>query len=315
MIWLRYIALASIAIVLGGCEAIGFHDLPTEQVDAQYISSESSFIDVNGNNVHYRIEGNRSGPALVLVHGFTSSLHTWDGWVEELKSDYLILRFDVPGFGLTGPMPDAHDFSADYMCNIVEQLTKKLGITQFSIAGNSMGGYIAWNYALRFPEKIEHLIVVDPMSYPQKLPPEIRAIGRPVGGALAKRETTENMVSRSVASAYGDPENIQPGVEQRYFDLYMREGNRAAAARIARKMARLANSGYVNLGISEISVPTLVMWGEKDTITPFELIKYWQRDLPHATYITYPELGHVPMEEDATRTARDLRNYLHGSRG
>ena len=99
------------------------------------------------------------------------------------------------------------------------------------------------------------------------------------------------------------------------FTASMREGNRASAARIARKMARLANSGYVNLGISEISVPTLVMWGEKDTITPFELIKYWQRDLPHAAYITYPELGHVPMEEDPTRTARDLRNYLHGYSG
>ena len=315
MTWLRCIALASIAIVLGGCGDIGFHDLPAEQVDAQYIRSESSFIDINGNNVHYLIEGNRSGPALVLVHGFTASLHTWDGWVEELKSDYLILRFDVPGFGLTGPMPDAHDFSADYMCNIVEQLTKSLGITAFSIAGNSMGGYIAWNYAWRFPEKVEHLIVVDPMSYPQRLPPEIRAIARPVGGAIATRVTTENMVSKSVAGAYGDPENIQPGVEQRYFDLFMREGNRASAARIARKMARLANSGYVNLGISEISVPTLVMWGEKDTITPFELIKYWQRDLPHAAYITYPELGHVPMEEDPTRTAQDLRNYLHGASG
>jgi pimeloyl-ACP methyl ester carboxylesterase len=313
--WLRCIALVSVAIVLGGCEAIGFHDLSAEQVDAQYIRSESSFVDINGNNVHYLIEGNRSRPALVLVHGFTASLHTWDGWAEELKSNYLILRFDVPGFGLTGPMPDAHDFSADYMCNIVEQLTKSLGITHFSIAGNSMGGYIAWNYAWRFPEKVEHLIVVDPMSYPQKLPPEIRAIARPVGGAIAKRVTTENMVSKSVAGAYGDPENIQPGVERRYFDLFMREGNRASAARIARKMARLADSGYVNLGISEISVPTLVMWGEKDTITPFQLIKYWQRDLPDATYITYPELGHVPMEEDPARTARDLRNYLHRPRG
>ena len=66
----------------------------------------------------------------------------------------------------------------------------------------------------------------------------------------------------------------------------------------------------MSLGITEISVPTLVMWGEKDTITPFELIENWQRDLPDATYITYPELGHVPMEEAPVQTARDLRDYL-----
>jgi pimeloyl-ACP methyl ester carboxylesterase len=137
--------------------------------------------------------------------------------VDELKDDYLILRFDAPGFGLTGPMPDAHDFSADYMCNIVEQLTKELGITRFNIAGNSMGGYIAWNYAWRYPEKVEHLIVVDPMSYQQKLPAEIRVISRPVGGAIAKRVTTENMLGKSLAGAYGDPDNIQPGVEKTLF--------------------------------------------------------------------------------------------------
>ena len=308
--WYRTLVLAAAVVILTACTGMGFRDLPADQVDAQYLLPKSSFLEINGNNVHYLLEGNSKGPVLVLIHGFTASLHTWDGWVNELKDEFLILRFDVPGFGLSGPMPDAHDFSADYMCNILEQLTKQLGIERFTVAGNSMGGYIAWNYAWRFPEKVEHLVVVDPMSYPQKLPAEIRAISRPVGGAVAKRVTTRNMVSNSVAGAYGDPENIQPGVEQRYFDLFMREGNRASAVRIARKMARLADSGYVSLGISEISVPTLVMWGEQDTVTPFELIENWRQDLPGATYITYPDLGHIPMEEDPARTAADLRAYL-----
>lgn len=306
----RLYILAFCAAIVAGCSSMGMRDVPAEQVDNQYLLPKSSFTQINGNIVHYLLEGRKDGPVLVLVHGFTASLHTWDGWVKELKTDYLVLRFDVPGFGLTGPMPDAHDFSADYMCNIVEQLTKGLGITRFSIAGNSMGGYIAWNYAWRFPEKVDHLIVVDPMSYPQRLPAEIRAMSRPVGGAVARRVTTPGMVSSSVVGAYGDPENIQPGVEQRYFDLLMREGNRASATRTARKMARLANSDYLSLGINEITVPTLVMWGEKDTITPFELMENWRRDLPDATYITYLELGHVPMEEDPVRTAADLRTYL-----
>ncbi|NCF17260.1 MAG: alpha/beta fold hydrolase [Haliea sp.] len=312
MNWFRLGLLAATLAILAACTSMGFRDLPAEKVDDQYLLPKSSFTEINGNNVHYLLEGKKDAPVLVLVHGFTASLHTWDGWVKELSEDYLILRFDVPGFGLTGPMPDAHDFSADYMCNIVEQLTKRLGITRFSIAGNSMGGYIAWNYAWRFPEKVEHLIVVDPMSYPQRLPAEIRAMSRPIGGAVARRVTTPGMVSSGIAGAYGDPENIQPGVEQRYFDLFMREGNRASAARIARKMARLADSDYLSLGISEISVPALVMWGEKDTITPFELIEHWRRDLPDATYVTYPELGHIPMEEDPVRTSEDLRAYLLG---
>ena len=311
--WFRTLILASAVFILTACTGMGLSDLPAGQVDPQYLLPKSSFLEIIGNNVHYLLEGNRSAPVLVLIHGFTASLHTWDDWADELKDDFLILRFDVPGFGLSGPMPAAHDFSADYMCNIVEQLTKRLGINRFTVAGNSMGGYIAWNYAWRFPEKVEHLVVVDPMSYPQRLPAEIRAISRPVGGAVAKRVTTRNMVSNSVASAYGDPENIQPGVEQRYFDLFMREGNRGSAVRIARKMARLSDSGYVSLGINEISVPTLVMWGEQDRITPFELIENWRQDLPDATYITYPDLGHVPMEEDPARTAADLRAYMRAS--
>jgi pimeloyl-ACP methyl ester carboxylesterase len=282
MNWFRLGLLAATLAILAACTSMGFRDLPAEKVDDQYLLPKSSFTEINGNNVHYLLEGKKDAPVLVLVHGFTASLHTWDGWVKELR------------------------------CNIVEQLTKRLGITRFSIAGNSMGGYIAWNYAWRFPEKVEHLIVVDPMSYPQRLPAEIRAMSRPIGGAVARRVTTPGMVSSGIAGAYGDPENIQPGVEQRYFDLFMREGNRASAARIARKMARLADSDYLSLGISEISVPALVMWGEKDTITPFELIEHWRRDLPDATYVTYPELGHIPMEEDPVRTSEDLRAYLLG---
>ena len=74
--WFRSMFLASAVLILSACTWMGTRDLPADQVDAQYLLPKSSFLEINGNNVHYLLEGNRKAPVLVLVHGFTESLHT-----------------------------------------------------------------------------------------------------------------------------------------------------------------------------------------------------------------------------------------------
>lgn len=144
-----------------GFARLGFGALPLERLKARYGSAESGsrYIELDGFNLHYRDEGRRDKPALVLIHGVVASLHTWDGWVQAFAADYRIIRFDVPGFGLTGPARDGQ-YSAERMIKVFGLLLDYLGVSKASIAGNSLGGYIAWNFALAQPQRVDRKSVV-----------------------------------------------------------------------------------------------------------------------------------------------------------
>ena len=162
------IAIALLAAMGLGRQYMGFVDLAPEVVNSRYANEESQFIQLDGLqqgiNLHYRDEGlstvdNPDAPVLFLLHGIMASLHTWDGWVEELKDDFRIIRIDIPGFGLTGPYADGI-YNIERSVDMLDQLSNKLGIESFFLAGNSMGGYISWNFAVSHPEKVDRLIHV-----------------------------------------------------------------------------------------------------------------------------------------------------------
>jgi pimeloyl-ACP methyl ester carboxylesterase len=87
---------------------------------------------------------------VVLVHGTAASLHTWDDWTDSLKKDYRVIRMDIPAFGLTGPHPDA-DYSIEAYVAFLGQFLDQLDIDSMYLAGNSLGGNIAWNFAASLP--------------------------------------------------------------------------------------------------------------------------------------------------------------------
>src|SRR5206468_1092598 len=112
----------------------------------------------------YRDEG--SGPLVVLVHGTSSSLHTWDGWAAALRDRWRVVRVDLPGFGLTGPSP-ARDYRiAAYVTFVDRFLERVAGGVPCALAGNSLGGNIAWEYALAHPSRVRALVLVDSAGYP-----------------------------------------------------------------------------------------------------------------------------------------------------
>ena len=149
------IALASLLFVV-----LSEADLSVDELKSKYANEKSQYIDVQGMSVHYRIEGNWSAPALVLIHGTAASLHTWDAWVDYLAPHFKIVRFDLPAFGLTGPSP-ARDYSKEAYVEFLNNFTQEIGLTSFHLAGNSLGGDIAWNYAATYPEKVDKLVLVD----------------------------------------------------------------------------------------------------------------------------------------------------------
>jgi pimeloyl-ACP methyl ester carboxylesterase len=281
-------------------------DMSLETLKARWTDKTSRFVDVDGMQVHYRDEG--SGPALVLLHGTSSSLHTWDGWNNALKKSFRVLRLDLPGFGLTGPHPSRNYEISTYV-SFLEHFVGKVGIERFALAGNSLGGTIAWNYAATHPERLSALILIDAGGHAPRSssggPLAFRAVHWPVIPEIMVRLDPRPFVEDGVKKTYGDPGRIRPETIDRYYELTLRPGNREAFVDRMRlpftdETARLR----------AISAPTLVMWGARDQIYPVEIAKLFERDVKGSRAIVYDDLGHIPMEEDAPRTSADAQKFL-----
>jgi pimeloyl-ACP methyl ester carboxylesterase len=274
---------------------------------SKYSVKDDEFITVNNVKIHYKDEGN--GPVLILLHGICSSLYTWDGWVNELKGQYRIIRIDLPGWGLTGPIGnDSTDL--DKMIKLMAALVEKLRIDSFYLAGSSLGGYFSWNYALRYPEQVKKMILIDTVSYPQDPPWFISIAKYRLLSFLPRYIMPKFLITMNVRDVYGDKEKITPQLYDLYFDMAMREGNKSAYMDSFRFMAEESGKDELSKGIDRIKVPVLLMYGEKDRWVPPEHSKLWKRDLPSVECIIYNGIGHVPMEEAPQATARDAAAFF-----
>lgn len=307
--WRRPLALGGLTLVgaVGAGLAWAHHrDLSPEELEPEYAEGEDDFLDVAGMRVHYRDDGPRDAPVLLCLHGTFSSLHTWDGWVEELTDEYRVVRPDLPGHGLTGPHPDDDYTMAAYVA-FVAAFLDELGIEECVVAGNSRGGEIAWQFALDHPERVPALVLVDSMGFPMAFDSPFGIIELPwVPNAIA-RLTPRRLIRRSVRDIYGDPSRVSPELVDRYHDLIRREGNRDAGVELVR---RDVNAVHRHGELADLRVPTLVLWGEEDYLIPPWFGKDFAETLPDAELITYADAGHTPMEEIPERTAADVRRFL-----
>ena len=307
------IAIALLAAMGLGRQYMGFVDLAPEVVNSRYANEESQFIQLDGLqqgiNLHYRDEGlstvdNPDAPVLFLLHGIMASLHTWDGWVEELKDDFRIIRIDIPGFGLTGPYADGI-YNIERSVDMLDQLSNKLGIESFFLAGNSMGGYISWNFAVSHPEKVDRLILLDSAGYAFEKPMLLGLLSTPVLKESLAFVTPKFIVTQTLNEVYGDASRVTDEAVERYHQLMLREGNRTAVVSVLASISNIDNSR-----IKQIKIPTLILWGENDAWIPLEHAQNFADEIGGAKLITYPGIGHIPMEEIPQQTAQDAKEFL-----
>lgn len=297
-----------------GCAALGTINLPPEQLKAKYGTADDRTFEHEGMQVRYRDEG--AGPVVILLHGVCSSLETWDGWVQALKGELRVVRLDIPGFGLTGPARDPSAYSREGAVAFLHAFAAHLGVQRFSIAGNSLGGYIAWTYAVAHPEKVEKLVLLDPVAYHQKMPGLLSFASHPLIRPFARVMMPRRMIEGGIAEAYGDPSRLTAEVKARYFDLAMRAGNKSSYVDVFTVLRRENDSPTLSVDIPRIQAPTLLMFGAKDAWVPPEQIERWRRDLPGLSVVTFEGLGHVPMEEAPAATAEAALRFLRaGDRG
>jgi pimeloyl-ACP methyl ester carboxylesterase len=292
-------------------------DRPVETLVARWAPPPSDFIEVKGQIVHLRDEGPRhtgadSPPPVVLLHGTSASLHTWEGWVQALKGQRRIITLDLPAFGLTGPFSgqyDPADYRGDSYARFVLDVLDQLQLQRVALGGNSLGGEIAWRTALLARERVAQLILVDSAGLPVELgavPLGWWVARTPALSWLAEEVLPRALVAQGLTRVYGHPERIGSELVDRYFELTLREGNRRALG----LRLRQTDLGDASEQLKTLNVPTLILWGGRDQLFPPAVGRRFQASIQGSRLVVFDDLGHVPHEEDPARTVAPVREFL-----
>ena len=293
-------------------------DRSVQSLVARWAPPPSEFIDLNGQLVHLRDVGPRGDAMpLVLLHGTSASLHTWEGWSRALQSQHRVISFDLPGFGLTGPWSGRYaswSYRGDDFARFVLELLDHLQVKRFAIAGNSLGGEVAWRVASLAPDRVQRLVLVDAAGYelnPESVPIGFRLASLPVANRLFEWLLPRGIVEASVRNVYGDANKVTPQLVDRYFELTLREGNRGAL--VQRFQAQALDQLGVDANVTRIRalrVPTLVIWGGRDRLIPPPMAQRFHADIAGSRLVVFDSLGHVPHEESPIATAGALQSFL-----
>jgi pimeloyl-ACP methyl ester carboxylesterase len=292
-------------------------DTDAAEMRAKYGGPPSQFVDIGGGvTVHLRDEGPRDAPAIVLLHGSNADLHTWEPWAAALKGQYRVVRFDQVGHGLTGPDPQ-HDYSrANYTADILE-VADKLGLEQFILGGNSMGGKHALAFAVAHPERVKGLVLVDGSGGPMlkrdkaKEDEDSGNIGFTIAqtpgiNLLVEQITPRSLIAQSLEQSVSVKSVVTPAAVDRYWELLRYPGNRRATL----KRFSQPYDPLKEAEIAAVTTPTLILWGEEDRLIPVEAGRWLAKTMPNAALVTYPKIGHLPQEEAVEATLADLQPWL-----
>jgi pimeloyl-ACP methyl ester carboxylesterase len=291
-------------------------DIPRAVLADKYAGGASDFIELpSGARAHFRMQGNAEGPTLVLLHGSNASLHTWQGWVDALEADHFIVTVDLPGHGLTGGTP-ADDYTYDGMVAFVKELADTLNLSGFILGGNSMGGAVTLSYALAHPGDLRAIILVDAAGVSAPEETKVKT-DRPLAFDLAGRWYTdwilENITPRAfvregLEKSVGDTGMITDAMIDRYWELGRHPGNRRATG----KRFAWYRDKRASLPVEDITLPTLILWGEEDRLVPLEGGVLVRERIKGSVTNSYPNVGHIPMEEIPAITATAVRSFIAG---
>ncbi|MEZ5920668.1 MAG: alpha/beta hydrolase [Parvularculaceae bacterium] len=290
-------------------------DTNREDMIAKYGGPHAMFAQgADGLRVHWRDEGCRDCPAIILIHGSNASLHTWTLLVKRLGGEYRIITYDQPGHGLTGPHPH-DDYTAAGMIEALSAVAGAAGVNHFYLGGNSMGGWVAWRYALAHPDRVDGLILIDAAGAPLRAgqtPPDLplgfKLLRNPFLRPLVSQITPRSLVKKSLLQSVSVTDIVTEDMVDRYWELNRFPGNRHATA--IRAVTDREDSYAERLG--DIATPTLIIWGAEDKLAPATEADTFNELIPYSEKIVFDHVGHLPMEEVPDKTAGAIRRFLEG---
>ena len=280
-------------------------DVPRARLEARYMDSPADLRSVGPWQLHVRQSGPPDAPAVVLLHGFGSSLHTWDAWAQGLATTHRVVRIDLPGSGLSPPDP-AHDYRDERSLAMLIALMDSLGLQRTSLVGHSMGGRIAWTFAAKFPERVDKLVLVAPDGFASFGFEYGKPMDVPATLGLMRHVLPKPLLRMNLKSAYARPEALSDAVTTRYHDLILAPGARQA---MLDRLRQTVLQEPLPL-LRQIKAPTLLVWGEADVMIPLSNAQDYLQALQSSRLVSWPQVGHLPQEEAAELSLKAVADFL-----
>lgn len=302
---IEVLALVLIAVAIAAASWLWTPDRDRAALEAKYATSPDDFVNVSGIRLHVRDTGPKTAQAVILVHGLGSSLHTWEAWAQTLAAEYRVIRFDLPGAGLSSPDP-TNDYTDARSLQALAALMDHLKIDRASLIGNSIGGRIAWKFAAQNPSRVDRLVLIAPDGFESRgfeygKKPQLPSVVK-----LMRYFLPASVLRMNLEPAYADPRALSDDVVTRYHELMLAPGGRDAL--IARMQQTVLENPIPFL--SRIETPTLLLWGNKDAMIPLSNAQDYLRALKRSTLVTLDEMGHVPHEESPARSIEPVAAFL-----
>ncbi len=306
------VILTIVAVIAAGWLALRRADIPYDTLEPVYALPDSQFMTLDdGLKIHFTDTGPRDRSALVLVHGFSASLYGWQAWKTDLEQDYRVITLDLPGHGLSRAEAPERATIARF-AEVVHEVTQKLDAQRFTLAGSSMGGNTAWTYALTYPDTLEGLILVDASGWPKvegegtDRPFIFRLLRNSLARAVLKDLDMTSMTRSGLEGAYTDQSYVTDEMVERYVSFSRAPGHRATLLAIMGGERVEATPE----AMAKITIPTLVMWGRDDNLTPVSGANLFAETIPNAQLIIYDGVGHIPQVEHAEQSVVDVRTFM-----
>ena len=280
-------------------------DKTRQALESRYLAGPGEMRQVAGWRLRMRDTGPGNAPAVILIHGFGSSLETWDAWASALSAGHRVIRFDLPGSGLSWPDP-RDDYRDARSLELIVVLMDQAGLQRASIVGHSIGGRLAWTFAARHPERVDKLVLIAPDGFAS---PGF-AYGQPAQVpsmlALMRYVLPKPLLRMNLQPAYADRTALTDDVVTRYHDLLLAPGARDAM------LARMRQTVLVDPRplLETIRAPTLLLWGESDAMIPVENSSAYLAALPQSRLVALPGVGHLPQEEAAAASLAAVSAFL-----
>lgn len=300
------VALALLlALVLAGLAAYDrFAPRPASWLEAAGL--QARFETVAGHRLRYVRTG--SGPAVVLVHGFGSSLYTWKDVIPGLCADHDVVALDLPGFGLSD---QPADLTVEDLPRAVVGLMDRLQLRSAALVGNSMGGAAAALAAARHPERASALVLVDAAGFnmgPAQRPRFVRLAMSPAGELLARLPGKRLLVELVLADVLHDRRLLTQERVAEYLQSARRPGGFASVRSLGASLE--SRYGVVQDALADVRAPTLVVWGREDAWIPLADAARFAAAIAGARQVTIDDSGHLPQEERPQELLRVLREFL-----
>ncbi len=286
-------------------------DKPRDEIIAKYTDDESIFLPApQRKTIHVKDEGQADGPVLVLIHGSNASLHSWDMWTQILKNRYRVIRLDLPGHGVTGPIP-SDDYTIAAMADTVRDVLRLMKIDKAILVGSSMGGAVSLRLTLDQPDMVQGLILIGSsgLKFDQNDTPPLafRLMNMPLISNLTRYITPYNLIRSTAQDAYGEGYPVSSQMVDRYYELLLYAGNRRASAL---RIQQQAQEEALDVRLANIEKPTLLLWGEEDSFVPVKYGRRMNAYILTSTLVTYPNVGHLPMETEPLITADAADKFI-----